>query len=162
MARALLVGAGAYLFPSLLHFFGNQKERIAMIRTHKASLSRDIVGIGLCALVGVFALTKAPDTVAQVVSDEHLTMYFVEFEATKVVELIAKFSGITEVRGLEQLGSTKVSVRVEDVPARDALQRMLGCVGFTYREEGAALAIVPLEPRPAVPACTDGMRVANN
>ena len=160
--RALLVGAGAYLFPSLLHFFGNQKERIAMIRTHKASLSRDIVGITLCALVGVFALTKAPATVAQVVSGERLTLNFNEIEATAVVELIAKFSGTTEVRGLEQLGSTKISFRVEDVPARDALQSMLGCMGFTYREEGAALAIVPLEPRPAVPACTEGMRVDND
>ena len=131
-----------------------------MIRTHKASLVRDVVGVALCALVGVFALTKAPATVAQGVSGEHLTLNFNMIEARAVVELIAKFSGTTEVRGLEQLGSTKISFRVEDVPARDALQRMLDCMGFTYREEGAALAIVALEPRPAVPACTDGMQVA--
>ena len=74
--RALMVGAGAYLFPSLLNFFGNQKERIAMIRNHKASLRRDIVGVGLCALVGIFALTKAPVSVAELVSDEPLTLNF--------------------------------------------------------------------------------------
>ena len=157
--RALLVGAGAYLFPSLLHFFGNQKERIAMIRTHKASLSRDIVGIALCALVGVFALTKAPATVAQVVSEEHLTLNMVGLEATAMVELIAKFSGITEIRGLEQVSSMKINARLQDVPARDALQGVLSCMGFTYREEGAALVIVPLE-RPGVPVCTEGVQVA--
>jgi beta-lactamase regulating signal transducer with metallopeptidase domain len=151
-----LLGGGAQLFPSL-SFFGNQRERIAMIRNHKASLRRDIVGIGLCALVGVFALTKAPRTVAQVVSDAPLTLSFVSIEAAKVVELIAQFSGTTEIRGLEQLGSTKVTMRVEGVPAREALQSMLGCAGFAYRAEGAALAIVPLTtppPEPAGPVCT--------
>jgi beta-lactamase regulating signal transducer with metallopeptidase domain len=157
--RALLVGAGAQLFPSMLSFFGNHKERIAMIRNHKASLARDLVGIALCALVGVFALTKAPATVAQVVSDEHLTMSFVDIEAQAVVRLIADFSRTSDVRGLEQLGSLRVNVKVQDVPARDALQRMLGCIGFTFREEGAVLAIVPLEPRPAVPTCTEGVQV---
>jgi len=79
-----------------------------------------------------------------------------------VVELIAKFSGTTEVRGLEQLGSTKVTFSAQDVPARDALQRMLDCLGFTYREEGAALAIVPLGPQQTAPACDGGVHVANN
>jgi beta-lactamase regulating signal transducer with metallopeptidase domain len=157
--RALLVGAGAQMFPSLLSFFGNQKERIAMLRNHQASLARDVVGLALCALVGIFALTKAPATVAQVLSTERLTMNFVGIPATKVVELIADFSD-RRVKGHEQLGDLQVNVRLENVPALDALQQMLSCVGFTYREEDAVLAIVPLEPRPAVPACTEGVQVA--
>ena len=53
----------------------------------------------------------------------------------------------------------KVTFRVEDVPARDALQLMLGCMGFTYREEGAALAVVPLGPQQTAPACDGGVHV---
>jgi bla regulator protein blaR1 len=153
--RALLVGAGAYLFPSLLNFFGNQKERIAMIRNHTASLRRDIVGIALCALVGVFALTKAPVSVAELVSEEPLTLNFQQLPITKVVGLIASFSGfpVEQVTGLEQLGETTVTLQIKGVPAREALQRILNCAGFTYRESGDTVAIVRLEAQAAAGVC---------
>jgi beta-lactamase regulating signal transducer with metallopeptidase domain len=152
--RALLVGAGAYLFPSLLNFFGNQKERIAMIRNHKASLRRDIVGIGLCAVVGVFALTKAPESVAELVSEKPLTMHFQSIPVAEIVGLIKDFSGVGEWTGVEQLGDTEISVQLNNVPAREALQRVLNCLGFTYRETEDAVAIVPLAtPRPAADTC---------
>ena len=159
--RALLVGAGAYLFPSLLSFFGNQKERIAMIRNHTASLRRDIVGIGLCALVGLFALTKAPVSVAELISENPLTLNFSRLPVAKLVELIGSFSGLGPgaITGLEQLGDMNVTVRMEGVSARDALQRVLECAGFTYRESGDTVAIVRLEAQPAGTACDAGMRI---
>jgi hypothetical protein len=150
-----LMGGGAHLFPSLLHFFGNQRERIAMITSHKASLRRDVAGIGLCALVGVFALTKAPVSVAEIVSGEPLSLNFSELPITKVVELIRDFSGGGEIEGLEQLGRMTVTVRIEAVPAREALQRVLNCAGFAYEERGDVLAIVPLEGGVASAACGD-------
>jgi hypothetical protein len=153
--RALLVGAGAYLFPSLLNFFGNQKERIAMIRNHTVSLRRDIVGIGLCALVGVFALTKAPVSVAELVSDEPLSMNFQSIPITKVVGLIADFSGFSasNVTGLSQLGETSITAQIIGVPAREALQRILNCAGFTYHENGDTIAIVRLEAQAVAGGC---------
>jgi len=153
--RALLVGAGAYLFPSLLNFFGNQKERIAMIRNHKASRRRDMLGIAMCALVGVFALTKAPVSIADLVSEEPVTMTFQQLPLNKFIELISDFSG-TEIVGVEQLGNRTVTVHVKGVPAREALQQVLSCAGFTYEERGEAVAIVPL-PRGAI--CYGGTTV---
>ena len=157
--RTLLVGAGAYLFPSLLNFFGNQKERIAMIRNHTASLRRDIAGVGLCAIVGIFALTKAPVSVADLVSDNPLTLNFNRLPITKVVELIRDFSGPAEIIGLEQLGDRTVTVQVQNVPAREALQRVLNCAGFAYEERGDTLAIVPLKGGVAGAVCVSGTRV---
>jgi bla regulator protein blaR1 len=153
--RALLVGAGAYLFPSLLNFFGNQKERIAMIRNHKTSLRRDIVGVGLCTLVGIFALTKAPVSVAELVSDEPLTLNFQDLFVVKIVELIADFSGFGrgDITGLEQLGDAKATIQVQNVPAREALLSVLNCAGYTYLESGDSLAIVPLNPPEAAAGC---------
>jgi bla regulator protein BlaR1 len=158
--RALLVGAGAYLFPSLLNFFGNQKERIAMITNHKASVRRDIVGLGLCAVVGVFALTKAPESVAELVSEAPITFNFQELPVTKVVQLVADFSGFSadRITGLGQLGDTAVTVRLNNVPAGEALERILNCAGFTYRESGDTVAIVRLETPPAA-ACGAGMKI---
>lgn len=122
-----------------------------MIRKHTASVRRDIAGIGLCALVGVFALTKAPVSVAELVSAEPLTMYFRSIPVAKVVSLIADFSGFgaSAVTGLEQLGDIAITVQIDNVPAREALQRVLSCSGFTYRENGDTVAIVRLEGQPA-------------
>jgi hypothetical protein len=149
-----LLGGGAHLFPSLLNFFGNQRERIVMIRNHKASLRRDMVGIGLCALVGVFALTKAPVSVAELVSDAPLSMNFSKIPIVKVVELIRDFSGAVEIVGLGQLDGITITASVQAVPARDALQGILNCAGFTYEERSGALAIVPLAGASAIAACS--------
>jgi bla regulator protein BlaR1 len=161
--RTLLVGAGAHLFPSLLNFFGNHKERIAMIKDHKASLHRDIVGLGLCAVVGVFALTKAPESVAELVSEAPLTLNFQRMPVSKMVELIADFSGfsVDNIAGLEQLGDITITARIENTPAREALQRILNCTGFTYREAENVVEIVQLAaPNPAAAgACSAGVKV---
>lgn len=114
-----------------------------MIGSHKASRLRDIIGVGLCALVGAFALTKAPVSVAELVSDAPISMNFVHIPVSTIVRLIADGFGPRNITGLEQLGDTKATVRVTSVPAREVLQRILNCAGFAYRESGEALAIVP-------------------
>ena len=111
-----------------------------MLRNHKASVRRDIVGIALCTLVGVFALTKAPMSVADV-SGEPISMNFERLPLAVLVSTVAKSSGFQpdKVAGLEQLGDTEVNVRMQAVPLRDALQLVLNCAGFTYRESGDEL-----------------------
>lgn len=150
--KALLIGGGAQLFPSLLHFFGNQRKRIAMIRKHKTSLRRDVAGIGLCALVAVLALTKAPVSVADLVSDDPVTLNFRSLPVAAFVDVIVKGFGPETVTGLERLGDRRVTLQVEGVPAREVLQRVLNCAGFTYEERGEVLAIVPSEAQ-ASAAC---------
>jgi beta-lactamase regulating signal transducer with metallopeptidase domain len=159
--KALLVGAGAYLVPPLLSFFGKQRERIAMIKSHKASLRRDVVGVGLCALVGLFMLTKAPVSVAQLVSQDPITVSFRSIPVAKVVQMIADFGIKGPVTGLEQLGDVTANVQIKGVPARDALQGILNCAGFTYRENADSLAIVPSEAKDkAAAACSSvGMQL---
>jgi beta-lactamase regulating signal transducer with metallopeptidase domain len=161
--KALLAGAGAYLFPSLLNFFGNQKERIAMLRNHKASLRRDVVGIGLCTLVGVFALTKAPLSVADV-SGDPVSMNFSGIPLSLFVTTVAKSSGLQpdQVTGLEQLGDRKVNVRMQAVPMRDALQQVLNCAGFTYREAGGVLVILPSQQAAAAVCAPAGIELTND
>ena len=117
-----------------------------MIRNYNPSLRRDIVGLGLCALVAILALTKAPQSVAELVSGEPLSMNFQNIPITKVVESIVDFSGgPREIAGLEQLSGVMVTVQINSVPARDALKSVLNCAGFDYEERGEALAIVRLE-----------------
>ena len=55
-----------------------------MIKSHQASRRRDIAGIGLCALVGVFALTKAPVSVAEIVSGEPITLFFQQIRSPRL------------------------------------------------------------------------------
>ena len=135
-----------------------------MIRNHTASLRRDIVGIGLCALVGLFALTKAPVSVAELVSDEPLSFNVRSMPVAELVGLIVKAFGPrdrpSEVTGLEQLGDIPVTAQMKGVPAREGLQQILNCAGFTYRENGDTIAIVPLEvPQAGASACSAGMRL---
>jgi bla regulator protein blaR1 len=139
-----LMGGSAQLFPSLLNFFGNQRERIAMVGNHKASLRRDIVGIALCAVVGLFALTKAPVSVAELVSDQPVTLNVRSIPLQRLVSMLVTAFGPDEVTGFELLGNTTVTLQVKGIPARETLRQVLSCVGFAYEERGAALAIVPL------------------
>jgi hypothetical protein len=157
-----VVGAVAHLFTSLLSFFGNQRRRIAMIGSHKASLCRDVVGIALCALVGACALTKAPVSVTEPVSEEPITLAVRQIPVTKLVTMIGEAYGPGKVvTGVEQLGDTTATVQMRGVSAREALQSILNCTGFTYRETERALAIVRLEaPQQAVDACAStGMKL---
>lgn len=154
--RALLVGGAARVFPSS-PFFGNAKRRIAMIGQHRASVLRDAMGLGLCAVIAIFMLTKAPVSVAQVVSDEPMTVDFKDIPIAAVVTLIMRFSGELGVTGLEQLGAMQASIRFQGVPASEALQGVLNCAGFTYSEGGDTVAIVPLPGRLATACDSVGM-----
>jgi hypothetical protein len=64
--QALLAGAGvARGFRTTPSFGFGQKERIAMVTRHRKSPTRSLVGLALCGALGAFALTEAPEVVAQ-------------------------------------------------------------------------------------------------
>jgi beta-lactamase regulating signal transducer with metallopeptidase domain len=142
--RALLIGAGPYLTPPTLTFFGNTKERILMIEKHKTSKPRTLAGLTLCLFVGALALTKAPMSLAQSRLGDPITLNFQEIPIERVVGLFAEFAEM-EVVGIEQIEGPVVTIRVFDVPARDALMQLLNCVGHTFQSNGQSLEIVPLQ-----------------
>jgi hypothetical protein len=51
--------------PSVPTFFTTTKERFNMLRNRRYSKLNAFTGLGLCALLGVFALTTAPESIAQ-------------------------------------------------------------------------------------------------
>ena len=63
--RALAAGMGPHLMPPVLRFFSAHKERFTMLSKHKVSTLNTIIGVSLCVMISVFALTKAPTTLAQ-------------------------------------------------------------------------------------------------
>lgn len=154
-ARALLTGTGAFLLPRTLAFFSRPTERYVMIEKHRLSKASSITGLILCSVVGIFALTKAPLSMAQQGLDEHITLYFKAIPIETVVELFADFSG-QSIEGIDQVAGSVVSISVVDIPARDALTQLLNCVGHTVEPDGEALEIIPLEsPRHASFECVD-------
>jgi hypothetical protein len=62
---ALMAGMGPHLMPSILTFFSKSTERFTMLSKHKVSNLNTVLGVTLCALISVFALTKAPPSIAQ-------------------------------------------------------------------------------------------------
>ena len=154
-ARALLTGAGPFLLPPTLAFFSRPTERFIMIEKHHKSRIRSIAGLFLCMVVGVFALTKAPSSMAQQSLDSPLSLSFKEMPIERAIELLAEFTGIP-IEGVDQVEGTIITIRVNDTPARDALTQLLNCVGYTFESRGEVLEIVPLgSPGDASFECLD-------
>lgn len=63
--HTLLRTATTTLVPSVLTFFTTPKERFNMLRHHRDSKLNTFIGLALCGLLGTFAVTKAPDAIAQ-------------------------------------------------------------------------------------------------
>jgi beta-lactamase regulating signal transducer with metallopeptidase domain len=63
--RALVLGASPQTAPSLLTFFGNNKERYAMLGKYRESAFNTVVGAVMCTLIGVLSLTSSPTSIAQ-------------------------------------------------------------------------------------------------
>jgi bla regulator protein BlaR1 len=63
--RALVLGASPQTAPSFLTFFGNNKERYAMLGKYRESAFNTVVGAAVCTLIGVLSLTSSPTSIAQ-------------------------------------------------------------------------------------------------
>lgn len=141
--KALMVGSGPQLVPPTMAFPGRQKERVLMIPKHRRSPMRSLVGIALCGLVGLFSLTKAPVSVSQEALDSRLTISLQDMPLEHAIGLFATMSG-TEISGIERVQGRAVTIRVEDVPVRDVLMKLLNCVGYTFESRSDGIDIIPL------------------
>ncbi|MEX0619479.1 MAG: DUF6152 family protein [Pseudohongiellaceae bacterium] len=63
--KVLLRSAVPALVPSVLTFFTTTKERFNMLNNHRYSRLNTTTGLMLCAVLGTFALTTAPKSIAQ-------------------------------------------------------------------------------------------------
>jgi bla regulator protein blaR1 len=63
--KALMLGESFEVQSSFVTFFRSNTERYAMLGKYKESAFRTIVGTVVCLVIGVFALTSAPTSVAQ-------------------------------------------------------------------------------------------------
>jgi hypothetical protein len=89
-------------------------------------------------------------------------MNFQSIELTKIVTLIVNGFSRSEVSGLDRLGAIKATVQVKGVPAREALQRILNCAGFMYREGAQSVAIVPLDAKGTPAAGCGDMQITHD
>jgi hypothetical protein len=67
--KALLLSMGERRLPAIPAFFGNGTGRFVMLGKHRKSGLNTVVGLSVCALIGGYALTSAPVSMAQQVED---------------------------------------------------------------------------------------------
>ncbi len=129
--RALVKGLHSHVLPASLAFFSKKKERFIMLEKHKSSKVSNIIGLGLCAVIGVFALTKAPVAIAQnsAWNDDDITLQFESMPLSVVVDIIADYTKET-IKGGELLESISITTRMEGASANQIITALLKCHGY--------------------------------
>lgn len=121
--KALFAGIDSFSSPSIMAFFNNRKERFTMLSKHKNSKLNTILGITLCTILSVFALTKAPTLIAddELPKMEPVTMHFEEMPIGEIMTLISEFSKINILMP-DKFRKKVISVHLKDTPALKALE----------------------------------------
>ncbi len=129
--RALVKGLHAHVLPATLAFFSKKKERFIMLEKHKNSIFNNVLGLGLCAAIAIFALTKAPVVLAQQSdrADDEINLSFTGMPLSNLTRVIFGYLN-QEVIVSESLDSILVTAKIEQVPAQDALKILLQCHGY--------------------------------
>ena len=142
--KALLAGAGPQLVPSVMTFFSKGKERFTMLAKHKVSKLNTIIGVCLCAVISVFALTKAPLSIAQnkFFKDDPISLGFKEMPLEQSIQLIANFNNLQIFnRDIVDNKNIKLFITAKDVPANVVFEEVLACGGFGYIEYESGIEI---------------------
>ena len=155
--RALMSGVGPQLVPSIMTFFGKGKERFTMLSKHKLSKFNTILGVSLCAAISLFALTKAPGTLAngQYVKDDPITMEFSDIPLGQAIEMFANFNQFAVFNMDIVDPEIKVLINVANEPANEVFNEILQCAGleFIEYESGIELQKVSNTGNAAVKYC---------
>lgn len=153
--EAMLQGMSANLLPATMAFFTLKKERFIMLQKHKKSKIKNLLGGVLCAGVAVFALTKAPSSIAvasnqsgdgkpQVEnSTDNLSINLENIPLEKAVDLIVKFLK-KDLIGESLLIDKQetITIKLDNAPAREALIFILSCNNFSYQEDEKDIKIL--------------------
>jgi beta-lactamase regulating signal transducer with metallopeptidase domain len=131
--RALVKGFHAHILPATLAFFSSKKERFIMLEKHKNLKLHNVMGITLCVLIAIFALTKAPKALAfeNNLEDwtDKLSLNFENIPLSSVTSVISEFVGQHFVAP-EEFQTIKLSLSIENVAAGDATRAILACHGY--------------------------------
>ena len=107
-----------------------------MLSKHKVSKPQTIMGIALCTVISVIALTKAPSSIAQsgLIKKEAISLEFKQIPLASVVQIIANFSEISVFNKDLIDKSFVISIKQSNEPANKVLKRALQCGGYDYIE----------------------------
>lgn len=140
--KALMLGAGPQLTPNVLTFFRNNKERFIMLTRHKSSKLNSILGITLCAVLGLFAFTKAPESFArgETLSSEPVTMKFTAIDSNNMMLMLANASRNSLM--LEKNVPTYfVTTHLDNLPMSEVWDSLMVCLGFDYQINNGSLVV---------------------
>jgi len=159
--HVLLKGLRSQAGPVSLSFFNSFRERFIMLEKHQYSRLKNILGGGLCVLIGVLALTQAPASVSHQLpdSDERITLKFEEIPLAASVQLIFEVMH-EQVSGLDTMKNDSVSLVLEDVDARDLLRILLDCYGYHITAESGGYHVSKLK-KPTLSSSGPGVCVAD-
>lgn len=139
--QALLKGLHAHVLPSTMAFYTHHKQRFIMLEKHNHSQSKNILGIALCSMFAIFALTNAPTTIAvENTTDNKVSFNFKEIDLMSIIMLVAD-ANPREITGYENVPKIKVSVNAIDVSAQYFEILLLKCSGLKMKPNGKAFII---------------------
>ncbi len=128
--RVLLKAIHSHALPTALSFFNNPKQRFIMLEKHKNSTFTTILGISLCAIITVFALTKAPDSIAKEAKNQQGVSFKFKDMPLKTILMLVADGMHKEVVGFHKLPDINISVSAKNVNASEFENLILKCTGF--------------------------------
>lgn len=142
--RVLLKGLHAHALPATMAFFNNHKQRFIMLEKHKNSKINNILGITLCTFLLVFALTKAPQSIAaEAEKDQEVSLNFNDIPLRSVLKLVfeANPKG-KEVLGYKNVPEINISIAATQVSALQVEKLLLKCSGLKLEAKDNYFEIV--------------------
>lgn len=141
--HALMQGFHAHAFPAVMAFYNNHKERFIMLEKHTNSTKNTLVGISLCMILGIFALTKSPEIIANEESDPVyiITLNYFDIPLRPLLKLVFNQQP-KEVVGMDLIPNTNVSISATQVGAKQIASVLLNCYGLNLINEKEKLSIV--------------------
>ena len=140
--RILLNGLHAHALPATMAFFNNHKQRFIMLEKHNNSKLNTILGITLCSFLLVFALTKAPQSIAtEPTKDMEVSFKFDEIPLKSILELIFD-ANPKEVTGYENVPDINISFEAWNVSAIQIQNLILKCSGLVLIPQDNKFKIV--------------------
>ncbi len=138
----LLKGLHAHALPSALSFFNNHKQRFTMLEKHKNSALTTILGVSLCAIITVFALTKAPKSIAQETAKNQSVSFNFKDISLKTILMLMADATPKEIVGYDKLPDINVTVTAINVSSQLFEDIILKCTGFKMESRGDTYEIM--------------------
>ncbi len=112
------------------------------VEKHEDSFIKNILGISLCATLTVFALTKAPESIAnETINKNEVSFNFKEIPLKSILMLITDAMN-KEIVGFNKLPNIKTSVYATHVDGKQLEGLILKCTGYKLENKGSYYEIM--------------------